>query len=178
MDYSFIIRRAQVSDAPAVYDILQKAFREYAEAAGLSEVEALKETITDIEREIRDKVVYIALIDMVIVGTVRVDITGDKAYISRFAVNSSYRNIGIGKALMNLVDKYLISKNVREVSLHTASRYCALMRFYYGRGFYVESVSHDRGYPRARLVKEYPRGNTPDSRIQAANRVISSGHVQ
>ncbi len=155
MDYSFIIRRAEVSDAGDVYAILQKAFREYAESAGLTEVEALKETTADIEKEIRDKVVYIALIDRIIVGTVRVDISGDTAYISRFAVNSSHRNIGIGKSLMNLVDKYLISKNVREVSLHTASRYGALMRFYYGRGFYAESVRHDRGYPRARLVKEY-----------------------
>lgn len=155
MDYSFIIRRAEVSDAHDVYAILQKAFHEYAEAAGLTGIEALKETIIDIEREIREKVVYIAMIDMVIVGTVRVDITSDKAYISRFAVNSSYRNIGIGKSLMNLVDKYLISMNAREVSLHTSSKYGSLMRFYYGRGFYVESVSHDRGYPRARLVKEY-----------------------
>lgn len=155
MDYSFIIRQAGASDAGDVYAILQKAFREYAEAAGLTDVEALRETPADIEKEILDKVVYIALIDKVIVGTVRVDITGDTAYISRFAVNSSHRNIGIGKSLMNLVDKYLISKNVRQVSLHTASRYGALVRFYYGRGFYVESVSHDRGYPRARLVKEY-----------------------
>lgn len=155
MDYSFIIRQAEVSDAGDVYAIIQKAFREYAEAAGLTNVEALKETPADIEKAIREKVVYIALIDKVIVGTVRVDITGDTAYISRFAVNSSHRNIGIGKSLMNLVDKYLISKNVRQVSLHTASKYGALMRFYYGRGFYVESVSHDRGYPRARLVKEY-----------------------
>ncbi len=156
MDYSFIIRQAEVSDAGDVYAIIQKAFREYAEAAGLTNVEALKETPADIEKAIREKVVYIALIDKVIVGTVRVDITGDTAYISRFAVNSSHRNIGIGKSLMNLVDKYLISKNVRQVSLHTASKYGALMRFYYGRGFYVESVSHDRGYPRARLVKDYP----------------------
>jgi ribosomal protein S18 acetylase RimI-like enzyme len=155
MDYSFIIRRAEASDAPAVYEILQKAFREYAKAANLTQIEALKETATDIEREIRNKVVYIAIIDKVIVGTVRVDVSGDKAYISRFAVNSSHRNIGIGKSLMNLVDKYLVSKKVREVSLHTASRYGALMRFYYGRGFYVDSVTHDRGYPRARLVKEY-----------------------
>ena len=63
MVYSFIIRRAEASDAGDVYAILQKAFREYAEAAGLTEVEALKETIADIEKEIRDKVVYIALID-------------------------------------------------------------------------------------------------------------------
>lgn len=156
MDYSFIIRRARVEDAKDVYDILQKAFREYAEAACLQNIEALKETVKDIENEIMNKIVFIAVIDHKIVGTVRMDINGDKAYISRFAVNSDNRNTGIGKSIMSLVDKYLISKNVREVSLHTASRYGALMRFYYGRGFYVESVSYERGYPRARMVKEYP----------------------
>jgi len=145
-----------VEDAKDVYDILQKAFREYAEAACLQNIEALKETVKDIENEIMNKIVFIAVIDHKIVGTVRMDINGDKAYISRFAVNSDNRNTGIGKSIMSLVDKYLISKNVREVSLHTASRYGALMRFYYGRGFYVESVSYERGYPRARMVKEYP----------------------
>ncbi|NLC62837.1 MAG: GNAT family N-acetyltransferase [Thermoanaerobacterales bacterium] len=155
MDYSFIIRRAKPLDAPNVYDILQKAFREYADASGIKKLEALTETVEDIERAIKEKVVFIAIIDNVIVGTVRVDISGNSAYISRFAVNSAYRNIGIGKSLINLVDKYLISKKVKSVSLHTASRYGALVRFYYGRGFYVESVTYDRGYPRAKMVKEY-----------------------
>lgn len=156
MDYSFIIRRARLEDARDVYNILQKAFREYAEAACLQNIEALEETVKDIEDAIMNKVVFIAVIDNKIVGTVRLDITGDKAYISRFAVNSENRNTGIGKAMINLVDKYLISKKVMEASLHTASNYGDLMRFYYGRGFYVESVSYDRGYPRARMIKEYP----------------------
>ena len=157
MDYSFIIRRAMLSDALDVYNIIQKAFSEYAEAAGLKNIEALNETIVDIENDIENKVVFIAIIDYKIVGTVRVDITGDEAYISRFAVNSENRNAGIGKSLMSLVDKYLTAKNVKVVSLYTASRYGALMRFYYGRGFYVESVSNKRGYPRARMVKDYAK---------------------
>lgn len=156
MDYSFIIRRAGIADARDVYDILRRAFREYAEAANLQNIEALKETIGDIENEIINKVVFIAVIDWKIVGTVRVDISENKAYISRFAVNSTNRNAGIGKSLMSLVDKYLVSEKVCEASLHTASCYGALMRFYYGRGFYVESVCNDRGYPRARMVKKYP----------------------
>jgi ribosomal protein S18 acetylase RimI-like enzyme len=157
LDYSFIIRRAVPEDAPAVYQILQKAFKEYAQAAGVKELEALNESISDVEHEIKNKVVYIAVIDNLIIGTIRVEIIGDEAFISRFAVNSSYRNIGVGKALMNLVDKHLQSEGVKSVSLYTASKYGTLMRFYYGHGFYVESVSHDRGYPRARMVKEYPR---------------------
>ena len=158
MDYSFIIRRAVLSDAPDVFNIIQKAFKEYAKAADLQNIEALKETVEEIENEIKNKVIFIAVIDQKIVGTVRVDINGSEAYISRFAVNYENRNAGIGKSLISLVDKYLIEKNVRSASLHTASRYGSLMRFYYGRGFYVESVSHDRGYPRARMVKEYILG--------------------
>jgi ribosomal protein S18 acetylase RimI-like enzyme len=155
LDYSFIIRRAKPSEAAAIYEIIQKAFKEYADASSLTGLEALRETADDIEEDIKSKIVYVAIIDNEIVGTLRVDITGNSAYISRFAVVSTHRNIGIGKALMNLVDKYLLSKGVKEVFLYTASKYATLMRFYYGRGFYVESVSHDRGYPRAKLVKKY-----------------------
>jgi hypothetical protein len=56
---------------------------------------------------------------------------------------------------MNLVDKILKAKGVKKVSLHTASKYKDLVRFYYGRGFYIDSTTKDRGYVRALLVKEY-----------------------
>jgi ribosomal protein S18 acetylase RimI-like enzyme len=100
--------------------------------------------------------VFIATIDSVAVGTVRVRIMPDgSGYVSRFGVRPDYNNIGIGKALMNLVDKYLKSMNVKKVFLYTASNYKALVCFYYGRGFYIESVSNERGYPRAKMVKYY-----------------------
>lgn len=155
MLYSFIIRQAEESDAESVYRILQQAFREYAQITGQTQLEALRETVDDVRKEIAEKVVFIAVIDDEIVGTVRLDIQEDKAYLSRFAVGHDSRNIGIGKALMNAVDKYLISKGVREVNLHTASKHTVLMRFYYGRGFFVEAIETDRGYLRARLKKEY-----------------------
>lgn len=155
MLYSFIIRRAIETDAPSVFSILQSSFHEYADITGQTRLEALAETVDDISREIAGKAVYIAVIDYKIVGTVRLDIHDDKAYLSRFAVDSDSRNIGIGKALMNVVDKFLISKGVKQVTLHTASRHNALMRFYYGRGFFIEAIETDRGYLRARLVKEY-----------------------
>lgn len=155
MLYSFIIRRAVDTDAPSVFAILQNSFREYAAKTGLTMLDALAETVDDIRKEINEKAVYIAVIDDKTVGTVRLDIHGDEAYLSRFAVGSESRNIGIGKALMNVADKYLASRGVRRVTLHTASRHHALMRFYYGRGFHVEAVETERGYLRARLVKEY-----------------------
>ena len=156
MEYSFIIRRAKAEEAEAVYEILQKAFMEYANAAEITVVDALNETAKDIRSEIENKLVYIALIDEKIVGTVRVDVYEETAaaYISRFAVDLENRNIGIGKSLMNLVDKYLKSRKVKAVYLHTASRYTDLVRFYYGRKFYVEQVERDRGYIRVKMRKD------------------------
>ena len=148
MNYSFIIRKATLEDAPAIATIVQEAFKKYMQDTGLSVMmDALTESIETIEADITEKEVYIALIDDNPVGTIRIKLMPDEtAYISRFGVMLDYHNIGIGKSLMNLADKILKSHGVKKVSLHTASKYRDLIRFYYGRGFYVESTSTDRGY--------------------------------
>lgn len=156
MDYSFIIRKATEEDAEGIQSVMKKSFAKYVEDTGLKgTVEALTETMDAILSDIKNKEVYIALVDGCPVGSIRAEIRDDKtAYITRFGVCPGNRNIGIGKSLINLIDKLLESKGVRRAYLHTASNYSELVRFYYGRGFYIESVSYDRGYPRALMVKE------------------------
>lgn len=157
MDYSFIIRKAQLEDAEEIQKITKEAFKKYMMDAGLTgTMEALEESLDDIIKDIENKEVFIAIIDNIPVGTIRLEILPDNtAYISRFGVRLDYHNIGIGKAMMNLIDKLLVSKGIKRASLHTASKYKALMRFYYGRGFYVYSTTKDKGYVRALLVKDY-----------------------
>ena len=157
MNYSFTIRKAVVEDATSVYEIMQESFKKYMEATGLTRpVEALEESLDDIINDITNKEVYIAFIDDVAVGTVRVRTMPDKtAYISRFGVKIKNHNIGIGKSLMNLMDKILMSQNIKSVSLHTASENTDLVRFYYGRGYFIDSTTKDRGYVRALMVKNY-----------------------
>jgi N-acetylglutamate synthase-like GNAT family acetyltransferase len=154
MQYSLIIRRACKEDAPAIYSILQRAFQEYSEVTGVKNLEALSETVDDIRKEILNKTVFIAVADDKVIGTLKLDIKGDQAYLSRFAVDSENRHFGIGKALMSVADRYLKSVNVKRIILHTASKHKTLMSFYYCIGFYVEAIETDRGYLRARMVKE------------------------
>ena len=158
MNYSFIIRRAVPEDASAIQEIMQEAFRKYMQDTGVTgTMEALEESLSDIVNDIESRDVYIALIDNVAVGTVRIKILPDNtAYMSRFGVKLQYHNIGIGKSLMNLVDKILTARGIARVSLHTASKYKDLVRFYYGRGFFIDSTTTDRGYIRALMVKDYP----------------------
>lgn len=64
MNYSFIIRHANIDDAEAVRSIMQEAFKKYMTDAGLAgTMEALEETLEDIRKDIETKDVYIALID-------------------------------------------------------------------------------------------------------------------
>ena len=155
MSNPLIIRRATAEDAPAVFSIIQKAFNEYSRITGQTNLEALYETVEDILKEIQTKVVFIAIINNNIVGTVKLGIKGDEAYLSRFAVDYNSQNTGIGKSLMNEVDTYLKEMGVTKVTLHTSSKHDVLMRLYYGIGFYAEAIETDRGYLRARMVKEY-----------------------
>lgn len=157
MDYSFIIRKAKIDEASYIKEVMEDSFGLYKSRMSIdNELDAEKETIEDIKNDISKKEVFIAFIDDIPVGSIRISITeAHIAEISRFGVKQEFHNIGIGKALMNLADKYLRSKNTHLVCLHTASRYSGLMRFYYGRGFYVHSTSFDRGYIRALMKKEY-----------------------
>ena len=118
-------------------------------------MEALEETEAQIKLAIKNTEVFIAHVNNVPVGTIRFEIDGDEAHISRFGVRLDYHNIGIGKSLMNLVDAEMTALGIKRAYLYSASAYTDLIRFYYSRGFYIESTSTDRGYIRAKLVKEY-----------------------
>jgi len=155
--WSFEVRKATVEDIPEIQKITQEAFQKYMELAGLTgKIAALEETYEDIKRDIETKEVFVAYIDGIPVGSARVEVFPDKtAYFSRFGVRLNYQNNGVGKAIMNVVDMAMRELGVKKLYLHTASKIFSLVRFYYGRGFYIESTSTDRGYIRALLCKEY-----------------------
>jgi len=158
MDYQslFEVRMATYDDIDDILSITKEAFIKYAELAGIETTAALNETYDDVKRDIDTKIVLIALSDGVPVGSVRVEVFDDNtAYFSRFGVKVTSQNNGIGKSILNLVDRIMKKKGVKKLSLHTASKITSLIRFYYGRGFYIDSTDKSKGYTRALLIKEY-----------------------
>ncbi len=155
--YAFEVKAAAKEDIPAIHKITHDAFLKYCENAGIDyNIEALNETYEDIAKDIENKEVFVVRIDDEPVGAVRVEIlSDDEAYLSRFAVAETNRNNGVGKILMRVVDKVMKENKIKKLKLHTCSRVAALIRFYYGRGFYITDVEYSRGYPRAELLKEY-----------------------
>lgn len=155
--YAFEVKSATEEDIPAIHKITHDAFLKYCENAGLDyNIEALNETYDDIRNDIDNKHVFVVRIDDQPVGAVRIEILpNNEAYLSRFAVADSNRNNGVGKILMSVVDKVMKQNNIKILRLHTSAKVTALIRFYYGRGFYIANVEYSRGYPRAELIKEY-----------------------
>lgn len=153
----FVVRKAMVGDILQIQDVSKEAFDMYAEGAGITTfVGSLCETYEYLKDEIENKLVFVALMEGVVVGSVRVEVQDDNnAYLSRFGVSRAYQSMGIGKLLMNAVDESMTELGIERLYLHTASRMLSLVRFYYARGFYIESTTKNKGYIRALLCKEY-----------------------
>ena len=152
----FEVRIATYDDIDDILSITKEAFIKYAELAGLESTAALFETYDDVKKDMDTKIVLIAFSDGVPVGSVRVEVFDDNtAYLSRFGVKLTSQNNGIGKSIMNLVDRIMKKKGVKQISLHTGSKITSLIRFYYGRGFYIDSTDKSRGYVSALLIKDY-----------------------
>ena len=152
----FEIRNASEKDIDQILEITESAFVKYKELANTKyELPALKETREIIAEDIKNKLVLVAYINGKVVGSVRVAVDGELGYLSRFGVNPEYQNLGIGKALMNLVDINMKVMGVKQLQLHTAAKIRSLVCFYYGRGFYIDSTTKERDYIRALLCKDY-----------------------
>lgn len=157
IQHNFTVRIANEYDVPSIMKITQQAFKQYVALANIPTTDALQETEADVLQDIKTKVVLLATINDIPVGSVRLAINKEDrtAYLSRFGVSMDYQNNGIGKVLMNVVDKVMAEHEIKFLYLHTASKVFDLIRFYYSRKFYVDSTTKDRGYIRAKLVKEY-----------------------
>jgi ribosomal protein S18 acetylase RimI-like enzyme len=153
----FEIRRAVTSDIEEIRALAKKSFDMYAESAGITHLVApFDETYDDVLKAIETTYVFVALSNEEVIGSVRIEIKQDNtAYLTRFGVSQEHQNNGIGKILMNAVDISMMELGVTNLYLHTASRMFSLIRFYYGRCFYIESTNDERGYIRALLCKEY-----------------------
>lgn len=92
----FVLRKAVEGDISGIQEITREAFKMYMENAGLTgTISALEESYEDIKRDIKTKEVFVAVLNGVIIGSVRVELRADKtAYLSRFGVGLAYQNMG------------------------------------------------------------------------------------
>lgn len=151
-----LLQRASYEDAPEILSITKLAFDEYARQVRKREsIQALYETLADVERDIREKNVYTLKMDGELVGSVRYEILTDGiAYLSRFSMHPDVQNLGLGGLLLEKVRLECLNAGVRAIALHTASRMRSSVGFYLKNGYYIHSISKDSDYIRAFMVNE------------------------
>ena len=75
--HSFNVRIANEYDVHAIMQITKQAFQQYIRLAGLTDIEALNETEEQVLNDIKNKIVLIATINEIPVGSVRLDINDE-----------------------------------------------------------------------------------------------------
>lgn len=172
------IRKATINEAPVIAALQKAAMRVYAaqltplgdltvsgdltlpgDLTPAIQLDALRETVDDVARTIRESLVYVYERDKVILGSLCLSpliSTAETRYqISRFVVDPQYQEQGIGRALFaHVIDelsRLTSSGSVLTVQLFTAlsnRRKCA---FYERFGFLLAETTNDRGYARGRF---------------------------
>lgn len=155
MAAGIIIRNASEKDIAAIHEITQEAFEKYAFDSRQTNIKALAEKPEDIEHELKQKQILIGELEGEYAGSIRYEILPKNiCYISRFGVKLFAQSRGMGGALVNEVVKAAQNAACKAVCLHTSAKMYSLVRFYYGKGFFIHSTSPEKGYMRALFVKE------------------------
>lgn len=147
---------AKIAQAKEINQLTLAAFKQYKDQLNDDvSVKALKETIEDVENDIKNHTVLVAMTHGNIIGSIRIEqLTEDLAYIYRFAVAPELNGTGVGSALLSYAIEECEEMKVKAISLHTNTKYFKLARYYYGKDFFVHSTTFDRGYIRALFIKE------------------------
>ncbi|MBQ9624672.1 MAG: GNAT family N-acetyltransferase [Clostridia bacterium] len=139
-------KKAEKEDAEKLLALTHNAFLRYAKEVG-QQVKGVSETLEDIIYDIEKKYVLLAYKDDELVGATRLEDIENIVYISRLCASDTSSNIG-----KQLIAEAKRIKADKPLCLHTSTKISSLVGFYYKCGFYVQSVSHKKGYPRGLFV--------------------------
>jgi len=111
MSDSIVIARAGVEDAEAILRLQSLAYRSEAMIYDDFSIPPLTQTLEHLQSEFKRKVILIANANGQIVGSVRAYQMNHTCYVERLLVHPNFQNRGIGKRLMNQIEKDFASAN-------------------------------------------------------------------
>lgn len=154
LNENFQIKLASEADITSIVSIVKLSFIQYCNAIGIDTIEALMESEQDVRKDMLQKQVYVAYLDDKAVGSIRIQIEGEKAFVSRFAILPDYQRMGIGSQMLTFIESFLASRKIIAIELYSAVDNHPLKEFYLRKGFQIVSVDASRGYHRGLFRKE------------------------
>lgn len=96
---------ANKNDCQEILDLQKLCYKQEAELYNNYSIPPLTQTFEEIVKEFEYSTVLKAVIDNIIVGSVRAYSRNNTCFIGRLIVNPDYQNKGIGTKLMNEIEK-------------------------------------------------------------------------
>ena len=100
------ILQATISDAEEILGLQKLAYRIEAERYNNYSISPLMQTLEEIKDQFNDQIFLKAVVENMIVGSVRAHEENGTCYIGKLAVHPEMQNKGIGTELMHEIEKY------------------------------------------------------------------------
>jgi GNAT superfamily N-acetyltransferase len=138
-DKGIKIRAAQKSDLGDMLNIQKSAFARYTEFLLSEQIQPLHETFDEVKEDFEKKTILVVEIKDRLAGSIRYEIKGGVCIIERLSVLPEFQGNGIGRALINEVEKRA-SRNAHKLYLETGLLANNLLMFYTRLGYSAEAV--------------------------------------
>jgi len=142
-DQAVRVCRAGCNDAPAIALVLQAAFAEYECLYTRAAFAATTPPTEEIVRRLGEGPTWIALLHRTVVGTVSAVLREEALYIRSMAVVPEARGRGVGRLLLEQVERYAGERGFRYLELSTTPFLTSAIALYERAGF-----SQNDGEPR------------------------------
>ena len=147
------IRRAQLSDAPAVVELLHEAFAAYRPLYTEKGFAVTTPMQNEIEDRINKKLLWLVFSDDRISGTVSLFPRGDELFVRSMAVSPGEQGKGIGKILMEHVHEMAFSNGCSCITLNTTGFLLPAIRLYERFGFKRDGMGDLHGTALIKMTK-------------------------
>ena len=129
------IERATVSDADEILALQKLAYRSEAEIYNDFNIPPLLQILESIQKDFENQFFLKASLDGKIIGSVRAYAREGTCYIGRLIVHPDFQNQGVGRKLMNEIEK--IFSHCERFELFTGDRSKRNLYFYQKLGYQI-----------------------------------------
>jgi ech hydrogenase subunit C len=116
------IELAGIEDAVQILTLQKMAYQSEAEIYNDYSLSPLQQTLEGIKEDFNDHVFYKVVYGETVIGSVRAFEKDKVCYVSRLVVDPLYQNLGIGRQLMNKIEKHFCTAEKYEIFAGHKSR--------------------------------------------------------
>ena len=135
----YTISLAHVEDAPAMFDLQQRAFVEEGRRSGTRDIPPLTERLDALINHIQKQTALVARDDGKLIGSIRGIVDSQVCTVRALVVDASYRGRGVGSALLNALERSL--PDVTRFCLTTNTVMERNVPFYERHGYCVSELT-------------------------------------